>query len=204
MAWLNIAAYWRWVITVAVSAMTAATMSAIVAAHLTRNGTMRWRLFSSSAASISTSTLVRASASSLPLAQRRSGVFASDRDTTRRNAAGTSGRSCSIGFGSAVAICIASETRLSPWNGRWPVSIWYSTMPAENRSERPSSLSPLACSGDMYCGVPRMSPRWVRCSAPDDSTCAMPKSVTFTVCVPLTCMMLPGLMSRWTMPRECA
>ena len=112
------AAYWRCVMTVAANAITTATMSAIVAAHLTRNGTMRWRLFSSSAASISASTLVRASASSLPLAQRRSGNLASDRDTTRRRAAGTSGRNCSIGFGSAVAICIASDTRLSPWNGR--------------------------------------------------------------------------------------
>ena len=50
-------------------------------------------------------------------------------------------------------------------------------------SERASTISPRACSGDMYCGVPWMTPITV---ALDEmvgevcSTLAIPKSITFT------------------------
>ena len=122
----------------------------------------------------------------------------------RRRSCGISGRNFWMGAGSSLAIIIANATMLSDLNGGWPESIWYRMMPTENRSERPSTLEPLVCSGDMYCGVPSTSPTRVSLAAPDEVTCAMPKSVTLTSCAPETHMMFDGLMSRCTTPLLCA
>ena len=43
-------------------------------------------------------------------------------------------------------------------NGRRPVTIRYSIVPTENRSERASSSPPDACSGDMNASLPLMIP----------------------------------------------
>ncbi len=47
---------------------------------------------------------------------------------------------------------------VSPVNGAWPVVISYTTTPMLKMSDRASSSRPRACSGDMYCGVPRIVP----------------------------------------------
>ena len=47
---------------------------------------------------------------------------------------------------------------VSPLNAGRPVTISYNTAPSENRSERPSTGSPRACSGDMYAAVPMTAP----------------------------------------------
>ena len=51
---------------------------------------------------------------------------------------------------------------VDPEKGTTPVAISYSTTPSENRSERASSSSPRACSGDMYATVPIELPGLVR------------------------------------------
>ncbi len=44
-------------------------------------------------------------------------------------------------------------------NGSRPVTIWNSVQPSEYRSVRWSTTrAPSHCSGDMYCGVPRIVP----------------------------------------------
>src|SRR6185503_18155211 len=48
--------------------------------------------------------------------------------------------------------------RLSPAQGRSPVSISQPTMPRLYRSLRPSRLTPSICSGAMYVGVPMVVP----------------------------------------------
>ena len=67
------------------------------------------------------------------------------------------------------------RARTGASNARMPVSIRYSTAPSENRSLRASSGSPVACSGDMYDGVPKNSPALVSCAA---GTLAIPKSMS--------------------------
>ena len=61
------------------------------------------------------------------------------------------------------AACGGSAWRSSPGcvapvNGCSPVSISYSMHPSANRSLRPSIVSPAACSGLMYAGVPTVTP----------------------------------------------
>ena len=68
-------------------------------------------------------------------------------------------------------------------------------------SERASAGCPSACSGDMYAEVP--STVAVCVSEWLSSARAIPKSSTFT-CPSGVTMMLPGLMSRWTIPAACA
>jgi hypothetical protein len=68
-------------------------------------------------------------------------------------------------------------------------------------SERASTGCPCACSGERYDAVPSTVAVAVTVSA--DAARAMPKSMTFTSPERVT-MMLPGLMSRWTMPALCA
>ncbi len=64
------------------------------------------------------------------------------------------------------------------------------------------SVSPIACSGAMYDGVPTAMPTVVSLSPPAAETAlATPKSVT-TAWRPDSST-LPGLMSRCTTPREC-
>ena len=67
---------------------------------------------------------------------------------------------------------------LAARNGGRPVHIVYSTLPRLNRSVRWSSVSPSACSGDMYIGVPAMTPDCVRLAS--SAARARPKSVILT------------------------
>ena len=60
------AAYWRWVTMAVVMPITTATIRPIITAHFTRSGTMRFLSFSRAASSSSPSTLISASAISLP------------------------------------------------------------------------------------------------------------------------------------------
>jgi hypothetical protein len=46
----------------------------------------------------------------------------------------------------------------SPSKARLPVSISYSTHPKPQMSLRLSASRPLACSGDVYAAVPRITP----------------------------------------------
>ncbi len=64
--------------------------------------------------------------------------------------------------------------------------------------------SAVACSGDMYAGVPRATPIEVSLPEPElfSTALATPKSVT-SAWRPER-RMLSGLMSRWTMPCLCA
>ena len=64
-----------------------------------------------------------------------------------------------------VMIADIVATALLPVKGRWPVAIWYSTTPRENKSVRGSSSSPRACSGDIYTAVPKISPAIVNGSS---------------------------------------
>ena len=50
---------------------------------------------------------------------------------------------------------------VAPVNGCSPVSISYSMQPSAKRSLRPSIVSPAACSGLMYAGVPTVTPTCV-------------------------------------------
>ena len=87
-------------------------------------------------------------------------------------------------------------------NGAKPVHRLYSTLPRLNRSLRWSTGSPLACSGDMYAGVPAMRPDCVRLAS--STVRARPKSVILTRSTPFSSRMLAGLTSRWTRPCACA
>ena len=69
----------------------------------------------------------------------------------------------------------------------------------EYRSERASTDSPRACSGERYWAVPTTVWVWVTVEAESSMARAMPKSMTFTAPVEVS-MMFPGLMSRWTIP----
>ena len=50
------------------------------------------------------------------------------------------------------------KATVEPEKGTEPVAISYSTTPSENRSDRRSSSSPRACSGDIYATVPMELP----------------------------------------------
>ncbi len=87
----------------------------------------------------------------------------------------------------------------SPVNGGRPVSSSYSRQPAEYRSLRESTRSPLACSGERYWAVPITWAVWVMVDWASLIARAMPKSITLTSPLRVT-ITLPGLMSRCTMP----
>src|SRR5665647_3317952 len=84
-------------------------------------------------------------------------------------------------------------------NGGRPVSSSNSRQPVEYRSERVSTCSPRACSGDRYCAVPMTAWVWVMVPAASAMARAMPKSITLTAPVGVS-MTLAGLMSRCTIP----
>ena len=75
-------------------------------------------------------------------------------------------------------------------------------IPSVNKSERGSTFSPLACSGDMYSGVPMRAP--VRVSPDTSIERAMPKSITLIRPLFSSTMMFCGFRSRWITPSECA
>jgi len=95
-------------------------------------------------------------------------------------------------------------------NARFPVTISYSTKPNENWSDRKSSGRPLACSGDMYCTVPRTAPGpdtdavEVSDSCPlVDASFARPKSRILTNPSSET-IRFSGFKSLCAMPASCA
>ena len=65
-------------------------------------------------------------------------------------------------------------------NGGRPVSSSNSRQPAEYRSQRASTVSPRACSGDRYCAVPMTACVWVMVADASAIARAMPKSITLT------------------------
>ena len=95
------------------------------------------------------------SATSLPLAGRRSGLRDIMRDTTLSNASGTlSPRSRSRGVSSSKILARTAVT-LGPSKGRLPCKHSNKTQPSENTSARAStSRAERACSGAIYSGVP--------------------------------------------------
>ncbi len=122
----------------------------------------------------------------------------------RSRSAGASDRAADSGGAGSFMMDDSSESPVSPWNGREPVAISYSTTPSEKMSERASTGFPFACSGDMYAAVPTTSCGAVTravVAGPNPATgvaglsLAMPKSRTFSR-PPLPIMMFAGLMSR--------
>ena len=75
-------------------------------------------------------------------------------------------------FSTAATTCAT----VSPWNGRVPVSISNETAPNDQMSLRLSTVLPLACSGDMYEAVPKMTPCCVAAVTVGDSAGALPAS----------------------------
>ncbi len=96
---------------------------------------------------------------------------------------------------------VFSETK-----GVEPVTHSKSTTPTDQRSASGPTAPALACSGDMYSGVPRITPCWVNLPLAC-ATWAMPKSRSLAWASPLflrVTKMFPGLMSRCTILFRCA
>ena len=124
----------------------------------------------------------------------------------RRSSAGAA---MSETVGSFVRIAEAVSAELAWANGFARDSVSNNTMPKLKMSERWSTCSQRACSGDMYAVVPGISPGSVSAEAvfnsrpADSDVLAMPKSSTFAWFRRVS-MMFCGLMSRWTIPSRCA
>ena len=95
---------------------------------------------------------------------------------------------------------------VSPLKAGRPVTISYNTAPSENRSDRPSTASPRACSGDMYAAVPMTAPgldvvgdattvREADLLSSGSPPLANPKSSSFTDPAPVT-LTFAGFKSR--------
>ena len=100
------------------------------------------------------------------------------------------------------AATISSSGRSA--NGSVPVNSSYSVTPSEYRSDRasqPSLVRPV-CSGEMYAGVPTMSPTG-SARALTGSSAAMPKSPSAIASLAASYRMLTGLMSRCTTRAAC-
>ncbi len=80
---------------------------------------------------------------------RISGSFSNALSMIRARSLGTEGFASVAGRCGLCMIAAMTGTDFLPWNGRTLVTISYSTVPSENRSERASISSPQACSGDM-------------------------------------------------------
>ena len=87
----------------------------------------------------------------------------------------------------------------SPMNGGREVSSSNSMQPVEYRSERASTTSPRACSGDRYWAVPMTADVEVTVWPSEARARAMPKSMTLTSPAGVS-ITFAGLMSRCTMP----
>lgn len=62
------------------------------------------------------------------------------------------------GEGVSLRMALRMADAVSPLNAGRPAIISYMTAPSENRSDRASTGSPRACSGDMYAAVPMIAP----------------------------------------------
>src|SRR5262249_15140151 len=89
---------------------------------------------------------------------RSAEVFARHRKIIRSNSGDTAGFRCEGAIGSACKICAHTALTELPSNGANPVTIWYKTIPSENRSDRVFCGSPKICSGERYAGVPIIRP----------------------------------------------
>ena len=90
-----------------------------------------------------------AATSASPFGKRASGFFESSLSMMKRRPGGQSAVDRSIGVGLSCAIWMARVARLVPAKATRPVTISYRTTPSENRSARPSTGRPSACSGLM-------------------------------------------------------
>jgi hypothetical protein len=94
----------------------------------------------------SVARLARANARSPADWKRSAGAFSRHRSTTRASAGGhASGRAPA----SSRSVAVIVSAAVSRWNGRFPVSISWTTQPSEKMSERASAACPRTCSGDM-------------------------------------------------------
>lgn len=66
------------------------------------------------------------------------------------------------GIGLSFSILADTDIVSSSSNGFTPVNISYKAMPKENMSDWTSRFWPSICSGDIYAGVPKNVPGWVR------------------------------------------
>ena len=119
--------------------------------------------------------------------------------TIASSSRGTSGLSEDGGGAFSRTCWYATATGESPVNGGVPVSSSNSSTPVEYTSERASTFSPRACSGDRYCAVPITAAVWVTVAALSATARAMPKSITLTAPARVI-MTFPGFTSRCTMP----
>jgi hypothetical protein len=145
-----------------------------------------------------------ARANSPALVNRSAGVLASARATAASISGGTVLRSTRRCVGVSVISFAIIDCALAPVTGGSPASISYSTAASEYTSLRASMpRSPVACSGDMYCGVPSDRPVCVRRLPPASFTAsAIPKSAS--IASPSWRRMFSGLMSRCTSCWRCA
>ena len=90
--------------------------------------------------------------------QRFSGSFSRHVATTRSMAFGVGGAMSLIGGGCSFRIDAIRLAPLFASNARLPVISSYRIRPNAKMSVRASVSVPWSCSGDMYCGVPRIVP----------------------------------------------
>ncbi len=125
---------------------------------------------------------------------RSAGSLACSSEISSHSHSGTSGMISRIGRGVSSTTRLSTAIVFAAWNGGRPLHIVQSTLPRLNRSARWSIVSPSACSGAMYIGVPAINPDCVMLAS--SAARAKPKSVIFTCSKPSSSRMLPGLMSR--------
>jgi hypothetical protein len=140
---------------------------------------------------------VRAPAKAAALAKRSAGSFSNAVSTASSTVVGTRGRARRMAVGCSVRILATMAWAVLPVNGGSPVSISYVITPSAYTSlGGPISRSPMACSGLMYCGVPRLMPVSVMRAAFSLrlTARAIPKSATRAL--PSCSSTFSGLMSR--------
>ena len=138
---------------------------------------------------------------------RSAGRFSRQRITSAASAGGKFERRLAIDSGTSPTCAARRFCGVRPTNGGCPVSSSYASTPNAYTSARWSMAgSAVACSGDMYAGVPSATPNDVRppwsALLDAESAFATPKSVT--IALPPESNTLSGLMSRCTIPRSCA
>ena len=154
-----------------------------------------------SPAPIAASSSSAAFAAAEAVAKRESGRFLRSFSQKTSTPAGSDGSWRKREGASSSRILRSVVAGLSVRKGFDPVSASWSITPTEKRSERASRWEAVACSGDMYAGVPMTLPVcvrrviWLVFEMPKSATFTAPARVTITFC---------GLTSRWTMPRSWA
>ena len=133
---------------------------------------------------------------------RSPGLGASRREHSSDKSAGTPCATRAGARGCTRLAAISSPTVL-PLYGHCPVSEWNSITPTAYQSAAGPTTAPGSpCSGAMNTGVPAMT-RVDATSSRSDRSATSPKSMITTRPAGVT-RMLPGLMSRWTLPLACS